>query len=76
MRMTKWQKELVDNYENLTGLEVLNREEIHDKESFWRIWDANMRWFNDMVADVQNLDGSYSKYRPDTATEPEGQVQP
>jgi hypothetical protein len=63
--MKDYQKELIDAYESLTGLDVLNKENITDDASFWVVWDANKRWFDDMHASVMVLDSPLSVHRPE-----------
>ncbi len=63
--MKDYQKELIDAYESLTGLDVLNKESIVDDASFWSVWDKNLRWFDDMHASVMALDSPFSDRRPE-----------
>lgn len=65
MKLAKYQKELIERYENLTGYELMGKDRITDSTSFWEVWDSNQRWFRCVGDDVSRLDSEYSKYRPE-----------
>jgi len=66
-RMKKWQREVIEEYEQITSSDFLGKDEIHDDKSFWEKWDINLGWFSNVFNDVQNIINPFSHLRPEIA---------
>ena len=63
--MKKWQREVIERYEQVTAFDVIGKDRIHDDKSFWEVWDHNIRWFESVCCEVQTIINSYSHLRPE-----------
>ena len=63
MKLTKWQKDMIAQYENLSGFEVNGKDRITNNDSFWEIWDRNIQWLRCLIEDVENIDSKYRHKR-------------
>jgi len=60
--MTKWQKSMVQDFEGLSGFELMQKDMITN-DTFWDIWDRNTQWLRDMVEEVVRLENANSQHR-------------
>lgn len=61
--MKKWQKKVIEMYEQATAFDFMGKDEIYDDKSFWEKWDMNLGWFENVYSDVQNIINPYSYLR-------------
>lgn len=55
-RLNPAQRRLLERYEGLTGFEPMHQEDLDaGKVTFPELWRANMHWFENVAADVANL---------------------
>lgn len=63
--MKKWQREVIERYEQITAFDFMGKDEIHDDKSFWEKWDMNLGWFKNVFFDVQNIINCFAHLRPE-----------
>lgn len=63
-KLPKYQQEMIRQFENLTGFELMAKDKIVDRKTFWETWDHNVRWLRDLVTDVEYTEAGHSHRRP------------
>ena len=54
--MTPAQQRAILDYERISGFEFMHQDEIASGAMTYReAWKANVRWLNDMVAEVEHI---------------------
>ena len=61
-KATKEQREAMQKYEEISGFECIHQDELDSGElTFEEVWNKNIRWLEDMVADVININIDMAK---------------
>jgi hypothetical protein len=55
---------MIQDYEHLSGFELVRKEEITNTKTFWEVWDLNMEWIRCMVDDIAAIENPYQHTRP------------
>lgn len=55
-KMNKHQRSAIQEFENISGFEFMYQEDFDDgKITFKNAWNKNIKWLNNMISDVENI---------------------
>jgi hypothetical protein len=68
--MTPSQNKAILDFESISGFEFMHQDEVNaGTRAFKDAWAANVRWLNDMVAEVEHISYPYDE-DDDATTDP------